>query len=92
MEPRNIFVKVKDKKVQLYLLDLEHMKPAGLFFKRRIKRNLRRFKGSLMFETNENLDDWNTFMSHYKNAFTKLGWVKNLMREAVDSFKEGWVG
>jgi len=73
MEPRNIFVKVKDRKAQLYLLDLEHMKPAGLFFKRRIKRNLRRFKGSLMFEANKNLDDWNTFMGHYKNAFTPFG-------------------
>lgn len=73
MEPRNIFVKLMDKKVQLFILDLEHMKPAGLFFKRRIKRNLRRLERSLIFHTGRDLDDWNVFISHYKNALTGSG-------------------
>jgi hypothetical protein len=64
---------VMDKRVQLFILDLEHMKAASPFFKRRIKRNLGHLKRSIIFHTDRDLDDWKTFISHYKNAFTQSG-------------------
>jgi hypothetical protein len=73
LDLRNILAKVSGEKVQLFVLDLEHMKPTGLFFKRRIKRNLRRAKKSLIFSAGGELDVWETFMNHYKKAFIKTG-------------------
>lgn len=67
MDLRNILVTSIDaNKIQLFILDLEHMKNAGVFAKRRLIRNLSRFRRSLLQNANGNLDDYNVFLTYYK--------------------------
>lgn len=64
LDLRNILVKADGTKLYLSILDLEHMKTTFLA-KRRVARNLRRFKRSLLSLQGTTANDWNTFTDEY---------------------------
>jgi SAM-dependent methyltransferase len=65
MDFRNILVKAIDKGMKLFILNLEHMKSTFLA-KRRIKRNLNRFKRGLLSVPGTTADDIYTFFEQYR--------------------------
>lgn len=70
MDLRNTLVKFDKDNIKLFVLDLEHMNSA-LFAKRRIKRNLERFKRGLSLSGSPQLYD--PFLEFYRSYVKELG-------------------
>jgi hypothetical protein len=67
LDLRNILAVISGVDIRLFVIDLEHMKYAGRFAGRRIRRNLSRFKNRFFALANSHDGEFEEFNARYKS-------------------------